>query len=88
MLPARNKHHRRTTEADALDLELSALVYLLARCAQCPGNQEQTRLALHHLERVACRPDVSPLLRETTSRILAWWRAGDAVPGCASPLTH
>ncbi len=60
------------------DLELSALVYLLARAAQAPHDPMGQRLAVLYLERVAAQGDTPPLMRRTTQHLARLWRGGVA----------
>ena len=88
MFLAKNDDERPVPTGEALDLELSAAIYLLARCAQCPGDAARIRLAVHHLERVACHASASPLLRQTAGQIAAGWQPAGAVSGGRTPVTH
>ena len=60
----------------AQDLELSALVYLLARVAQAPDDPDCRLLAVRYLERVAAQGDTQPLMRRTTQHLAQLWRGG------------
>jgi hypothetical protein len=52
--------------------QLSALLYLLARCAS--GEHATLGMALHHLDLLASDGAMHPLLRSTAARIAAQWR--------------
>ena len=88
MFLAKNDEEQAAPTGEALDLELSAAIYLLARCAQCPGDAAQVRLAVHHLERVACHASASALLRQTAGQVAAGWQSAGSVPGGRTSVTH
>lgn len=56
-----------------IDVELSALVYLLARCAR-DGTSAHQRLAVLHLEQIAANGMAPPVLRRTAGRLARQWR--------------
>jgi hypothetical protein len=80
---------------ELLDLQLSALLFLLTRCACRPGDGAAMRLALEHLELLARNAEAPQLVRRTAGRVARQWRedtepAGDpaACGPCCRPRLH
>jgi hypothetical protein len=70
---------------ELLELQLSALLFLLTRCARHPLDGVAARLALEHLELLARNGEAPLLVRRTAGRVAKQWRdevepAGDATP--------
>lgn len=59
---------------DLLELRLSALLFLLSRCACRPGDRAAARLALEHLELLGRNPEAPLLVRRTAERVAMQWR--------------
>ena len=72
-----------------IDVELSALVYLLTRCAK-DGAPAHQRLALQHLEQMAANRMAPPVLRRTAGRLARQWhdelRTVDTEPPACSAV--
>lgn len=69
---------------ELLDLQLSALLFLLTRCASRPGDRAAARLALEHLDLLARNPQASVLVRRTAARVARQWRE-ESEPGAERP---
>ena len=62
------------TAGELLELQLSALLFLLTRCACRPGDAAAMRLALEHLELLGRNGQAPVLVRRTASRVARQWR--------------
>lgn len=56
-----------------LDVQLSALIFLLARCVHRPCDGASAQLALDHLEMLSHNRDAGALLRQTAARLAGQW---------------
>jgi len=80
---------------ELLELQLSAVLFLLTRCACRPGDGAAMRLALEHLEGLARNGEAPVLVRRTASRVARQWReetepAGESAPpaSCCGHRLH
>lgn len=74
MLHAKTRTPSAPASANLLDVQLSALIYLLARCAGRPCDGASAQLALDHLGMLASNAEASALLRQTAGRLADQWR--------------
>lgn len=70
---------------ELLELQLSALLFLLTRCACRPGDGAAMRLALEHLELLGRNGEAPALVRRTASRVAKQWREEAEPPGESVP---
>ena len=71
-----------------LDVQLSALIFLLARCVHRPCDGASAQLALDHLEMLSHNREAGPLLRQTAARLADQWRrqfGGEEAAGAPQP---
>lgn len=66
---------------ELLELQLSALLFLLTRCAMRPGDRAAERLALEHLDLLARNGEAPLLVQRTAGRVAGQWRQ-EAAAGC------
>lgn len=74
MLHAKSRGPSAPASANLLDVQVSALIYLLARCARRPCDGASTQLALDHLGMLARNVEASAMLRQTAARLEDQWR--------------
>ena len=74
MLHAKSRAPSAPASANLLDVQVSALIYLLARCARRPGDGASAQLALDHLGMLARNVEANALLRQTAARLADQWR--------------
>ncbi|MBA3598296.1 MAG: hypothetical protein H0W40_13120 [Methylibium sp.] len=70
---------------ELLELQLSALLFLLTRCACRPGDGAAMRLALEHLELLGRNGQAPVLVRRTASRVAKQWREETEPAGESGP---
>jgi hypothetical protein len=74
VLHAKSRAPSAPASANLLDVQVSALIYLLARCARRPCDGASAQLALDHLGMLARNVEASALLRQTAARLEDQWR--------------
>ena len=69
-----------------LDVQLSALIFLLARCVHRSCDGASAQLALDHLEMLSHNREAGALLRQTAARLAGQWSRRLDVAEAAGPL--
>jgi hypothetical protein len=73
MLHAKPRPSRAPDPVKLLDVQLSALIFLLARCVHRPCDGASAQLALDHLEMLSRNREAGALLRQTAARLANQW---------------
>lgn len=84
MLHAKNRAPSAPEPVKLLDVQLSALIYLLARCVQRPCDGASAQLALDHLRMLSCNGEASALLRQTAGRLAQQWQRRGPAPAATA----
>ena len=86
MLHAKPRRSHAPDPVKLLDVQLSALIFLLARCVHRPCDGASAQLALNHLEMLSHNREAGALLRQTAARLAGQWSRRLDAAEAAGPL--